>query len=81
MAASRFTLLPSSGTYFQLARFDAVREVPDTDFVEWLTREIGVAAIPVSAFFHDGRDEGVVRFCFAKHDDTLDAACERLVRL
>lgn len=81
MAASRFTLLPSSGTYFQLARFDAVREVSDTDFVAWLTREIGVAAIPVSAFFHDARDEGVVRFCFAKHDDTLDAACERLVRL
>jgi len=81
MSGSRFTLLPCGGTYFQLAKYDAVRDVPDRAFVEWLTREVGVAAIPVSAFFHDGRDERVVRFCFAKHDDTLDAACERLLRL
>jgi methionine aminotransferase len=81
LAGARFELLPCAGTYFQLARYATIRDAPDQAFVAWLTREVGVAAIPVSAFFHDGRDEQVVRFCFAKHDDTLDAACERLARL
>ena len=81
LAGSRFELLPSRGTYFQLARFGALSDASDKAFVEWLTREVGVAAIPVSAFFDDGRDEGVIRFCFAKSEDTLDAACERLCRL
>ena len=57
------------------------RDVPDIAFVEWLTRDMKVAAIPVSAFSAAAEDEGVVRFCFAKHDDTLDAACERLAAL
>jgi methionine aminotransferase len=78
MAGSRFELLPSRGTYFQLARYDALSPEPDTAFVERLTREIGVAAIPVSAFFADGLDEHVIRFCFAKNDATLEAACARL---
>lgn len=78
MAGSRFELLPSLGTYFQLARYGAISDEPDTVFVETLTREIGVAAIPVSAFFADGRDERVVRLCFAKNEATLAAACERL---
>ncbi|QID18988.1 pyridoxal phosphate-dependent aminotransferase [Nitrogeniibacter mangrovi] len=81
LGASRFTLLPCAGTYFQLAGYEAIGDRPDVDFVRWLTCEIGVAAIPVSAFHHDGRDARVVRFCFAKHEDTLDAACERLARL
>jgi len=81
MAASRFELLPCSGTYFQLARYRAIRDESDMAFVEWLTRDKKVAAIPVSAFSAAAEDEGVVRFCFAKHDDTLDAACERLVAL
>ncbi|MCB1917755.1 MAG: pyridoxal phosphate-dependent aminotransferase [Rhodocyclaceae bacterium] len=78
LAESRFELLPSRGTYFQLARYRAIRELPDRAFVEWLTREVGVAAIPVSAFFDDGRDEQVIRFCFAKSEATLDEACARL---
>jgi methionine aminotransferase len=78
MAGSRFELLPSLGTYFQLVRYGAISDEPDTVFVETLTREIGVAAIPVSAFFADGRDERVVRLCFAKNEATLAAACERL---
>ncbi len=81
LSASRFDLLESRGTYFQLARFDALSDASDRDFVEWLTRDVGVAAIPVSAFFADGRDERVIRFCFAKSEATLDAACERLCRL
>ena len=81
MAASRFELLPSRGTYFQLARYHAISDLPDTAFCEYLTREVGVAAIPVSAFFADGHDDRVVRFCFAKNEDTLAQACERLTRL
>ncbi len=78
MQGSRFELLPSRGTYFQLARYGAISDMPDTAFVEHLTRKVGVAAIPVSAFFADGTDERVIRFCFAKNEDTLAEACERL---
>lgn len=81
LAGSRFELLSCAGTYFQLARYAAIDARGDQDFVEWLTREVGVAAIPVSAFFANGHDARVIRFCFAKHDATLDAACERLVGL
>jgi methionine aminotransferase len=73
--------LPSSGTYFQLADYSAVSEMPDIEFARWLTREIGVAAIPVSVFSATPADERVVRFCFAKNDATLDAAGGRLARL
>ena len=55
--------------------------MPDREFAEWLTRSAGVAAIPVSAFHPDGRDDHVVRFCFAKQESTLAAAGERLCRL
>jgi methionine aminotransferase len=78
MAGSRFELLPSHGTYFQLARYGAISDESDTAFVERLTREVGVAAIPVSAFFADHRDDHVIRFCFAKNEATLEAACARL---
>ncbi|BBD76807.1 methionine aminotransferase [Hydrogenophilus thermoluteolus] len=74
-----FTLLPAQGTYFQLAHHPDFRHEPDTAFVRWLTETVGVAAIPVSAFYHDHRDDGVIRFCFAKRDETLDAAGQRLV--
>ncbi|MCK0510554.1 pyridoxal phosphate-dependent aminotransferase [Aromatoleum buckelii] len=81
LGGSRFELLPSAGTYFQLVRYRAICDEPDTAFVERLTRDTGVAAIPVSAFFADGRDERVIRFCFAKNEATLAAACERLCRV
>ena len=80
LASTRFELLPCTGTYFQTARYWAISDLPDTEFVEWLTRVVGVAAIPLSAFFGDGRDERVIRFCFAKRDETLAAAFERLER-
>ncbi len=80
LAGTRFELLPCTGTYFQTVRYGAISEAPDTEFVQWLTREVGVAAIPLSAFFGDGRDERVIRFCFAKRDETLEAAFERLRR-
>ncbi|MBD8562670.1 pyridoxal phosphate-dependent aminotransferase [Oxalobacteraceae sp. CFBP 8763] len=81
LAASRFTLLPSDGTYFQCVRYDAISDVSEADFAEWLTREIKVAAIPVSAFYSQPKESHVVRFCFAKKDETLQLALERLARL
>ena len=56
-------------------------DLGENDFCQWLTREIGVAAIPLSAFYGDGFDQRVVRFCFAKQDATLHNALERLKKL
>jgi methionine aminotransferase len=81
LAGSRFELLPCSGTYFQSVRYDRISEEPDRLLAERLTREIGVAAIPVSVFYRDGRDDRVLRFCFAKGEETLRKAAERLCRL
>lgn len=82
LVAAGFTLLPSAGTYFQLADYRAIRpDLGDLAFAEWLTREHGVACIPVSAFYADGRDHGLVRFCFAKRASTLEAAVAKLARL
>jgi methionine transaminase len=78
MAATKFELLPCHGTYFQLARYGRISSLGDRAFAEWLTREVGVAVIPVSAFYADGRDDGVVRFCFAKQEATLLSAVEHL---
>ncbi|MGF6274490.1 methionine aminotransferase [Massilia sp. UYP11] len=81
LSGSRFTLLPSDGTYFQCVRYDAVSDLPEADFASWLTTEIKVAAIPVSAFYSQPKESRVVRFCFAKKDETLQLALERLGRL
>jgi len=81
LASTRFTLLPSDGTYFQLVRYAAISQLPEAEFCQWLTREVGVAAIPVSAFYNAPCESGVVRFCFAKRDETLDRALERLRKL
>ncbi|MRD72611.1 aminotransferase class I/II-fold pyridoxal phosphate-dependent enzyme [Rhodocyclus tenuis] len=86
LADSRFELLPCRGSYFQLARYDAISDLPDDEFALWLTREAGVAAIPLSAFYGGERVEAaraarLVRFCFAKQETTLAAAGERLRRL
>ena len=78
LRASRFELLPCRGTYFQLARYGAISDLPDREFACWLTREAGVAVIPVSVFYPDGQDDRVVRFCFAKQEATLAAAGEKL---
>ena len=81
LADSRLKLLPSSGSFFQCVDISAVSDLPDAEFCQWLTREIKVAAIPLSAFYADGFDQRVVRFCFAKQDDTLREALTRLRRL
>ena len=85
LANTKFRLLPCEGTYFQCVSMADLavpeRDLPDADFCQWLTREIGVAAIPLSAFYGDGFDQKVVRFCFAKRDETLREAVGRLARL
>jgi len=81
MQQTRFKPLPSYGSYFQLYYFNHLSELSDKDFSLWLTKEHGVACIPVSAFYQEGVDNGVVRFCFAKKEETLEQAVERLVKL
>jgi methionine aminotransferase len=81
LANTRFKLLPGEGTYFQCVDISDVSDLSEAEFCQWLTREVGVAAIPLSAFYGDGLDQRVVRFCFAKKDETLNAALERLARL
>jgi methionine aminotransferase len=78
---TRFKLLPSEGTYFQCVDISAASDLSEIAFCQWLTTEIGVAAIPLSAFYADGFDQRVVRFCFAKKDATLHLALERLAKL
>ena len=82
---TRFRLLPCEGTYFQTASYADMpgpeRDLGEADFCQWLTREHGVAAIPLSAFYGDGFGQKTIRFCFAKQDDTLRAALARLAQL
>jgi len=61
--------------------YSAVSALGEADFCQWLTREVGVAAIPLSAFYDGGFEQGIARLCFAKRDETLQAALERLARL
>jgi methionine aminotransferase len=81
LAKTKFKMLPGEGTYFQCVDISDVSDLGEADFCQWLTREVGVAAIPLSAFYGNGFDQHVVRFCFAKQDATLHAALERLAKL
>ncbi len=81
MAGTRFRAIPCAGTYFQLYDYSAISDEPDLDFCKRLTAEFGVAAIPVSSFFSDKRDDKVIRFCFAKTEDVLEQAGERLAKV
>ena len=75
---SRFKALPCRGTYFQMLDYSEITDEPDSQFAQRLTAEHGVAAIPPSVFYHAKDDHKVLRFCFAKKDDTLVQAAERL---
>ncbi|KND58092.1 Aspartate aminotransferase [Candidatus Burkholderia verschuerenii] len=78
LTGSRFTLMPSAGSFFMLARYDAISDETDSDFVLRLIREARVATIPLSAFYTDGTDNRVIRLSFAKDDDTLIEGARRL---
>lgn len=81
MEGARLKPLPCAGTYFQLYDYSGISDEPDLDFCKRVTREYGVAAIPVSAFFSNKRDDRVIRLCFAKTEDVLLEAAQRLKAL
>lgn len=81
LANTKFKVLPTTGSYFQCVDISAVSDLPEADFCKWLTTEIGVAAIPLSAFYGSGFDQKIVRFCFAKKDETLNLALSKLAKL
>ncbi len=78
---TRLRPLHTAGTYFQCVDYSAVSDLPEADFCQWLTKEVGVAAIPLSAFYEGGFEQGIARLCFAKKDETLQLALERLQAL
>lgn len=82
---TRFELLPCEGTYFQCVSIKGLKgelaQMTESAFCEWLITEIGVAAIPLSAFYMNGFDQGIVRFCFAKKEETLNLAIDRLSQI
>lgn len=81
MRATRFEMLNSSGSYFVCAKYDRISNEDDKDFAIRITKEFGIAAIPVSVFYKKGTDNKVVRFCFSKKKETLEAAAERLTKI
>ena len=85
LASTKLKLLPTPGTYFQCVDYSKLNipqaKLNESDFCQWLTKEIGVAAIPVSAFYEEPTESGVIRFCFAKQEQTLSNALERLQKL
>lgn len=81
MARTRFKLLPCAGTYFQLADYSAISDETEIDFAIRLIKEHGVASVPVSSFYAQHDENHVLRFCFAKKNETLTRAAERLCRI
>lgn len=81
LAESRLKILPCAGTYFLLADYSAISDLDDVSFCQWLTKEAGVAAIPLSVFCEGAFPYKLIRLCFAKQEATLDTAAERLRRL
>lgn len=78
LSDSRLEILPCEGTYFLLADYSAISDLDDVSFCQWLTKEVGVAAIPLSVFCADPFPHKLIRLCFAKQEATLLAAAERL---
>lgn len=78
LASTQLKLLPTTGSYFQSVDYSAVSDLDEEAFCRWLTSEVGVAAIPLSAFYPGGFEQKLARFCFAKKDETLALALERL---
>ena len=81
LAKTKFKILPTTGSYFQCVDITDISDLSEAEFCKWLTTEIGVAAIPLSAFYGNGFDQRIVRFCFAKKDETLNLALEKLAKL
>ena len=81
MEQTPFQCIPSHGSYFECYSYASISNEPDMVFAKRLTTDYGVATIPVSAFYKDGKDDQVIRFCFAKQEATLDQAIEKLLKI
>jgi methionine aminotransferase len=81
LASTRLRVMQTRGSFFQCVDYSAVSDLPEAEFCRWLTTEIGVAAIPLSAFYKGGFEQRIARFCFAKKDETLQLALQRLAKL
>lgn len=81
ISGSRFELLPAEGSYFQTASYHQISDKSDLDFVTELVQKHGVAVIPFSAFYQDKRDQKIIRFCYAKDNETLEKAAEKLCKI
>ena len=81
MKGTRFTMKESFGSYFICASYEWITEEKDTDLAIRLTKEVGVATIPVSAFYQSAKDDHVLRFCFCKKEETLERAVEKLAKV
>jgi methionine aminotransferase len=78
---SKFEIIPSYGTYFQLLNYSKISDEKETAFAVRLVKEYGIGSIPVSAFYHNNIDNKVLRFCFAKSEETLEKAAEKLCKI
>lgn len=78
---SNFDIIPSKGTYFMLASYNKISDMGDQEFARWMTREKGVAVIPISSFYSDATDQKIIRFCFAKSDELLLKAAELINKI
>lgn len=78
---SNFTFIPASGSYFQSLCYKNISDEKDTDFAVRLTKEAGVASIPTSVFYNSNADNKILRFCFAKNQETLEKAAEKLCKI
>jgi len=81
MQQTKFTPMPSYGSYFQCYQYNRISEENDKDLSMRITKDYGVASIPLSAFYHSGKDDKVIRFCFAKKEETLERAVEKLLKI
>lgn len=81
MEGTKFSPMVSHGSYFQCYQYHRISDESDTDFATRITKEYGVATVPVSAFYQSGKDNRVIRFCFAKKEETLELAVERLMKI
>ena len=81
LKGSRFEIIPSKGTYFQLLNYGRISDEKDSEIAKRWTREKGISSIPVSVFYQDGTDDKVLRFCFAKSEETLKRGADILQKL
>lgn len=81
ITGSKFKFIPASGSYFQLLDYSGITQEKDTEYAIRLTKEIGVASVPTSVFYHEPVDNKLLRFCFAKTNETLEQAAEKLCKV